>query len=166
MPQHPKRWQEVLLGWDNNVLRRKVKMATAAKTILAIPSVKNKMWTLSVQKHDAKKAGMHYDVRLVDPDTGKAHSFAIPKARLPSKNSRMLLAVQMPTHSADYALNFTGTIPTGTYGAGEVTMPIKEKIKIIKANADRISFERKNGQAYSLFRTKGNNWGFKQKKTK
>lgn len=135
-----------------------------ARTISKIPSIKNKAWTLAVQLHDAKKAGKHYDIRLVDPKTEKAHSFAVPKARLPRASDRMLLAIQQPTHTSSYALGFEGTIPAGTYGAGKVTMPIKEPINVIKANADRVDFERKNGQRFVLFRTKGNNWGFKRKK--
>ena len=27
-----------------------------------------------LHKHEAKRAGFHYDLRLVDPNTGKAHS--------------------------------------------------------------------------------------------
>ena len=137
----------------------------AAKKIDPIPSIQNKAWTLSIQQHDAQKAGKHYDVRLVDPKTEKAHSFAVPKARLPGKKDRMLLAIQQPTHTANYALNFEGKIPTGTYGAGAVKIKLQEPIDIIKANADKIHFERSNGRGYVLFRTQGNNWGFRQKKS-
>lgn len=138
----------------------------AAKKIDTIPKIKDKAWQLSVQLHDAHKAGKHYDLRLVDPRTDKAHSFAVPKARLPGRKDSFLLAVQQPTHTADYALNFEGSIPTGTYGAGDVRFKIKpEPINVIKANADRISFERPGGQQYSLFRMKDSNWGFRRKKT-
>jgi len=136
-----------------------------ARKIDTIPEIKNKAWTLAIQKHIADKAGKHYDVRLVDPKTEKAHSFAVPKARLPRTSDRMLLAIQQPDHTSSYALGFEGTIPAGTYGAGKVTMPIKEKVDVIKSNANQIDFERNNGQRFVLFRTKGNNWGFKRKKT-
>jgi hypothetical protein len=136
-----------------------------ARKIDPIPSIKNKAWTLSVQQHDAHKAGKHYDVRLVDHGSQKAHSFAVPRGRLPTKRDRMLLAVQQPTHTADYALNFEGKIPAGTYGAGDVKIKLQEPVNVVKANADRIHFERPNGRGYVLFRTQGNNWGFKQKKT-
>ena len=137
----------------------------AAKTIDPIPSIKNKAWMLSVQQHDAKKAGKHYDVRLVDPKSHKAHSFAVPRSRLPTKRDRMLLAIQRPTHTEQYAMDFEGKIPAGTYGAGQVKIKMQEPISVIKANADLIDFERSNGQRFVLFRTKGNNWGFKRKKT-
>lgn len=136
-----------------------------ARKIDTIPTIKNKAWTLSIQQHDAKKAGKHYDVRLVDPRSQKAHSFAVPRSRLPTKRDRMLLAIQQPTHTADYALNFEGKISAGTYGAGDVKIKLQEPVNVIKANADRLDFERKNGQRFVLFRTEGNNWGFKRKKT-
>lgn len=135
-----------------------------ARKIDTIPTIKNKAWTLSVQQHDAKKAGKHYDVRFVDPKSRKAHSFAVPRARLPGKGDRMLLAIQQPTHTANYALNFEGKIPAGTYGAGNVSIALQEPVDVIKANANKIHFERKDGRGYVLFRTKGNNWGFRQKK--
>lgn len=136
----------------------------AGRKIDPLPDVKQKAWMLAIQKHVAKRAGKHYDLRLVDPKSNKAHSFAVPKARLPRRNDRMLLAIQQPTHTADYALGFTGTIPDNTYGAGKVTMPFKEGIEVIKGNADKIHFQRGNGQRYVLFRTKANTpaWGFKR----
>jgi hypothetical protein len=62
-------------------------------------------WTVAVQDHEAARAGRHYDLRLVDPDAGKAHSWAIPKAALPKPGER-LLAVQTFTHTPEYALHF------------------------------------------------------------
>ena len=136
----------------------------AARTIDPIPSVRNRAWDLAIQLHEARRAGKHFDLRLVDPKTNKAHSFAVPKARLPTLRDRMLLAVQQPTHTADYALNFEGTIPEGTYGAGKVTLPIREKVQIIKSNANRIQFERQDGDRFTLFRTKGLHWGLRKNK--
>jgi hypothetical protein len=118
-------------------------------------------WMMAIQEHKARKAGTHYDLRLVQPLTDKAHSWAIPKAKLPTKKDKMLLAVQQPTHKRDYALHFTGTLPEG-YGAGTVTMPIKEKVKMLKMSPDRVKFERPGGQKFNLFRTKGNKWGIKR----
>lgn len=137
-----------------------------SKTTKPIPKLENQPWMLSIQRHHAHKAGTHYDLRLVDPKTDQAHSFAIPKARLPHRRDRMLLAMQQPTHTADYALNFEGEIPEGAYGAGRVTMPFKEPIDVIRSNADKIHFVRKNGQRYVLFRSgrEGPRWGFKRLK--
>jgi len=132
-----------------------------SRKIDPIPTIKNKAWKLSIQKHKAHVAGKHYDLRLIDPSTGKAHSFAIPKARLPS-TKKILLAIQQPTHTADYALNFQGKIPEGTYGAGEVTWAKKPRdVKILKASPDKLVFEEGKNR-FALFRMKGNNWGFKK----
>jgi hypothetical protein len=137
-----------------------------SRKIVPIPTIKNQSWMMTIQRHNADKAGKHYDLRLIDPKTDKAHSFAVPKARLPRRSDRMLLALQQPTHTADYALNFEGKIPKGTYGAGKVTMPFKEQVEVIKGNADKLHFQRNNGQKYVLFRTgdEGRRWGFKRLK--
>lgn len=134
-----------------------------SRVIKPIPAVSNKTWILSIQRHNAQKAGKHYDVRFVDPRAGVAHSFAVPRSRLPTKKDRMLLAIQQPTHTSDYALHFEGDIPSGTYGAGNVKIKMQEPVEIIRANANQINFKRKNGQRFVLFRTQGNNWGFKVK---
>lgn len=133
----------------------------SGRRVVPIPEVRDKAWDLAVQLHKARRAGPHYDLRFVDPATSHAHSFAVPKARLPSKKDRMLLAIQQPTHRADYALNFEGTIPEGQYGAGEVTMPIKERVQITRGGPRQIRF-RRGDQEYVLFRTEGNRWGFKR----
>jgi len=115
-------------------------------------------WTLAIQKHDADRAGTHFDLRLVPPQGGRAHSWAIPKAKLPEKG-KMQLAVQQPTHTANYAKNFTGTIPKGTYGSGQVDMHLKEPVKILTSGDNKVKFQRDNGEQYTLFRTKDKNWG-------
>ena len=118
-------------------------------------------WMMAVQEHKAKRAGKHYDLRLVGPKSTKAHSWALPKGRLPTKKDKMLLAMQQATHTKNYALNFTGEIPEG-YGAGTVTMPIKEKVKMLKMTPDRVKFQRPSGEVFNMFRTKDNKWGIKQ----
>lgn len=131
-----------------------------SRRVESIPRFRSpREWTLVVQEHDAKKAGKHWDLRLVDPKTGFAHSFAVPKHRLPSKKDRMLLAVQQPTHTANYALNFEGDIPAGTYGAGRVRQNIKEKVRVLEGGDNKLQFERPGGKKFTLFRTKGTNWG-------
>ena len=134
-----------------------------SKKIKSIPDVSKPepTWMMAIQEHNARRAGKHYDLRLVPPLSQDAHSWAIPKARLPSLEDKMLLAVQQPTHKRDYALHFTGTLPQG-YGAGTVTMPLKEEVTVLKSGPDRMKFERKNGDQFSMFRTKGNKWGIKK----
>jgi hypothetical protein len=126
------------------------------------PKTENR-WTLAVQDHEAKRARRHFDLRLVDPDAGKAHSWAIPKARLPDPGER-LLAVQTFTHTPEYALHFgehkTETIGKG-YGAGRVRMALKAPTEIIEANNTKVRFnvyDGRNNQEFLLKRTKGDKW--------
>lgn len=81
-------------------------------------------WTLSVQEHKAERAGPHYDLRLIDPATSEAHSWAIPRARLPEPGESVL-AIQQPTHTQDYATSFGKDQPQrieSGYGKGEVSI--------------------------------------------
>lgn len=160
-PDKDEKWQEV-----KKAAEEFAPGIPMSRTIKPVPVVENQPWMMTIQRHHAHQAGKHYDLRLVDPETDEAHSFAVPKARLPRRSDRMLLALQQPTHTADYALNFEGEIPKGTYGAGKVTMPFKEQVSVIKSNADKIHFQRANGQKFVLFRTgsEGPSWGFKRLK--
>jgi len=120
-------------------------------------------WTLAVQDHEAARAGRHYDLRLVDPDAGKAHSWAIPKARLPQPGEK-LLAVQTFTHTPEYALHFGDKKPQMIekgYGRGRVRMVVKEPTEIIESNNDKVRFNVYSGKdnaEYLLRRTNKDKW--------
>jgi hypothetical protein len=120
-------------------------------------------WTLAVQDHEAARAGRHFDLRLVDPDAGKAHSWAVPKTKLP-KPGEKLLAIQTFTHTPEYALHVGDKKPKVIekgYGKGRVRMAIKEPTDIIEANNDAVRFnvyQGKNLNEYLLRRTKGDKW--------
>lgn len=136
----------------------------STRTTHDLPSLKDVNWTMSVQHHDAVKAGPHWDLRLVDPDTGHAHSWAIPKAKFPEVESKPLLAIQTPTHTSDYALTFgegrPDQIHTG-YGRGSVEIKHKEKVNILSSSPNSLKFERVDGkekERYSLVRTNKDKW--------
>jgi hypothetical protein len=136
----------------------------SSRTTHDLPSLKDVDWTMSVQHHDAVKAGPHWDLRLVDPDTGHAHSWAVPKAKFPEAGGKPLLAVQTPTHTSDYALSFgeggPKQIHTG-YGRGSVEIKHKEKVNILSSGPDSLRFERVDGkekERYALVRTNKDKW--------
>jgi hypothetical protein len=127
----------------------------------SLPTGEEQTWTLSVQDHNARKAGPHWDMRMVDPHTGYAHSWAVPKRKFPEAGGKPILAVQTPTHTSHYALTFgengPQTIGKG-YGAGKVEIKHKEPIKVLSVDDNRIKFQRGSGDSYTLFRTKDNAW--------
>lgn len=103
-------------------------------------------FSMAIQKHktDRSKGRSHYDMRLVDEESGIAHSWAIPKSRLPSRLGEKLLAVQQPDHTSDYAKNFQGRIAEG-YGAGTVQTKAPKPADILKADLSSIIFQVMNG---------------------
>lgn len=136
------------------------------KPIARLPAITPKTlnrWVMAVQEHEAERAGKHYDLRLVDPDSGKAHSWAIPKAKLPIPGEQ-LLAIQTFTHTPEYALHFgekkPQTIGQG-YGKGRVWMALKEPTDIIESSNDHVRFNVYQGKdinEYLLHRTHDNKW--------
>jgi bifunctional non-homologous end joining protein LigD len=89
-------------------------------------------------KHDAKKAGLHYDLRFEKPNDNVWLSFATTnKESLPPENNNKMTLVKTTLHTRDEAL-FTGTIERGSYGAGKITKIEKGKCKIIKFSNEHI----------------------------
>jgi len=116
-------------------------------------------WELAVQDHEANRAGRHFDLRLGDPSTGVAHSWALPKAKLPGPGDKPVLAVQQGDHTLEY-MDFKGKIPSG-YGAGTVKRHLRDKAEVFHADADKIKFNHYSGQGhdeYVLRRTDDKKW--------
>jgi len=99
------------------------------------------------QTHDADRAGLHYDIRLVAG--GKAHSFATRK-ELPDPGKAIML-YETSVHTADYALRKRIVIPKGNYGAGTTTLDFVRKATLTK-NHDKGHFvmETTKGERFLL----------------
>lgn len=70
------------------------------------------------QKHDAKRAGTHFDIRLVHKNI--AYSWATRKEMpLPGKS---IIIFRQADHTRDYALRKRIEIPDGQYGAGTTVL--------------------------------------------
>ena len=74
----------------------------------------------TIHEHHARRAGRHFDLRLQHKNN--VCSFALPKAKLPDGNG-VLLAIRTHTDYDDLsALDFSGTIPSGEYGGGSLSI--------------------------------------------
>lgn len=116
-----------------------------------------KTWELTVHDHHAERRGRHFDLRLGDPSTGHAHSWAM-HAQWPKAGERTW-AIQQPTHTMKY-MDFTGKIEDG-YGKGDVKMFDRAKTEITNSRPGHISFNVYRGsgpEEYSLHRVGDKQW--------
>ena len=94
-----------------------------------------------VQKHKAKRAGLHYDIRLtyISKTIGKCMllSFATRKlTELLSRKTKRIAVFPTEDHSLNYA-KFEGNIPDG-YGAGTVEIWDRGNLEYVKFNRKEI----------------------------
>jgi len=106
--------------------------------VTPFPSLaRREQWMFGLHKHNAKKAGLHYDLRIGDPITGVAYSWAIPKATFPEPG-RVLRAIRTNDHTTKY-MEFEGNISSG-YGAGTVKREAYGSLEIVRSRPDAIWF--------------------------
>ena len=74
--------------------------------------------TFVLDRHEAIKRGLHWDLRFKLPDSKNWASFSMNKFP-PSKPGEKIYIPRSPDHSEEGAL-FTGTIEKGEYGAGKI----------------------------------------------
>src|SRR5690606_6948133 len=94
--------------------------------------------TFVIQQHYATR--LHHDVRL-EMFNGPAPvlvSWAVPKG-LPRARGERHLAIRTEDHPMEYA-TFSGTIPAGEYGGGEVRIFDSGTYEMVGRTEDRITF--------------------------
>ncbi|MCK5698750.1 MAG: 3'-phosphoesterase [Candidatus Aenigmarchaeota archaeon] len=129
------------------------------------PQSKNPIYI--IQQHNATR--LHWDLRLEIDNTLK--SWALPKEP-PTEIGTKRLAVETQDHPIEYAA-FEGTIPKGSYGAGEVKIWDKGTFTMIESDKDKLIIDihakQLNG-TYALIKTRfagsksKNTWLFFKKK--
>jgi hypothetical protein len=134
---------------------------------------------LVIQEHNAKRAGLHWDVRFEDGGELSSYmnkrdensnepmrssskkvlrSFVIPKHEFPEKG-KVRMAILVEDHPWEYK-DFEGTIESG-YGAGDVKLLFSDYVNVSEFNEDKIIFEFKDKE-YMIFKT-DRNYLIKQK---
>lgn len=104
-------------------------------------TTKFEIWEGSIQEHSADRAGDHYDIRIGDPQTGIAHSWAVRS--IPGPGDKVL-AIKQPDHTMGY-MDYAGEISSG-YGKGKVKKVFRDKIELLKSEPGKISFNLYQGK--------------------
>jgi len=129
-----------------------------AKTPEPMGDEKGKDNTFVIQEHHARKAGLHYDFRLMAG--GALKSWSVPKLpELIDGTKSVVLALQVEDHPAAYA-SFEGDIPEG-YGAGTVKIWDKGDYETIKKSEGNWRIRMKGGKIdteLALLYKGGNQW--------
>ncbi len=120
-----------------------------------------------LHKHEALKAGLHYDLRIKYLDKELLIDFAIPSAKIPTTTVDRQLCIQGDDHEM-FNLDFEGNIDSG-YGAGKLTILQNGEMIIKKWTNDTISFMVKKGNnkyfksgiLYHLIKLKNDKYGEK-----
>lgn len=114
----------------------------ADRKIVPLPVISSPVtWEFVLQRHRARRAGEHLDMRLGNPATGHAHSWAMrswPPAGSGTK------AVEQPTHTRQY-MDFSGKIGPG-YGEGTVSIERREKAEVLSSGPDKLKFNLYRGR--------------------
>jgi hypothetical protein len=128
-----------------------------SRAVARLPSVSGaQTWEFTLQSHLADRAGQHFDMRLGEPGTSRAHSWAL---RYWPKIGEVRLAVQQPTHTRAY-MDFSGSIASG-YGKGSVSLARRERAEVHSSDDSHVRFSLYPGsgvEEYLLRRTAGNSW--------
>lgn len=133
-------------------------MRSASKTPEPVPATTEPRGnddTFVIQEHHARR--LHYDFRL--EHDGVLVSWAVPK-NIPDDPSQNRLAVHTEDHPLEYA-TFSGSIPKGEYGGGEVSIWDSGTYELEKWRDDEVIVVLHGARAqgrFALIKTKGDQW--------
>ncbi len=99
---------------------------------LEVPADKEDFENMDIESY--KKLGIN-----VNKKSTVMWSFAIPKARFPEVKEK-ILAIETEPHPVEYNF-FEGKIPAGMYGAGDVSIYDRGKVKWIQVQPKKVLFE-------------------------
>jgi DNA ligase D-like protein (predicted 3'-phosphoesterase) len=97
--------------------------------------------------HEHNASHLHWDLRLEMDNVLK--SWAVPKEP-PLESGIKRLAIQVEDHDLDY-IDFHGTIPEGSYGAGTVKIWDSGNYELKNKTADKIEFNAKGKKMKGLY---------------
>lgn len=136
----------------------------SSRAVQPIPTFQDpRHWKLVVQHHPAARRGDHWDIRIIDPATGHAHSWATTRASssyFPQPGQHQPV-IQQPTHTREYAESFEGEITTryGKTRPGERVRKVFEApIEVLQGDPNLLRFnvyKGKTAEEYVLARSKG-----------
>ena len=94
-----------------------------------------------IHRHNAFKAGLHYDLRIKYPDKNMLASWAIPKDKFPKGPGSKSIAIKVPDHAMSWLKKDNINIPRGEYGAGFIKTVQKGTATILFWTDKAIVFE-------------------------
>lgn len=111
-------------------------------------------WHLVVQHHPAVRAGDHHDIRIIDPVTRIAHSWATKKD-FPKPGDKPIRVYQQPDHTERYSREFSGHITKG-YGRTKakskgVQKVEDERLEVLQADKNMVRFNFYKGKGPEEF---------------
>jgi bifunctional non-homologous end joining protein LigD len=99
-------------------------------------------------KHDAKKAGLHYDLRIAIEDnvyfSFRLKYDATKELSVPYAKGK-IVAIRTTDHTKKEAY-FTGTIPEGEYGAGTLKKYVSSQIELRTDKKSKMVFHHTSGK--------------------
>jgi hypothetical protein len=94
-----------------------------------------------IHRHNAFRAGLHFDWRIKYPDKRMLASFVIPKDKFPNLPGTKCIAIQAPDHSMQWLKKDKIRIPAGEYGGGYIETIQKGELTVLTWKDDYIVVE-------------------------